>query len=58
MSLFFFFDLDTERFQEFEILIVDFEFRVGGEGGDQRGLVGGFFALLTDGEPPSIPISD
>ena len=30
-----FFDLNAERFQEFQILVVDLEFRVGGEGGDE-----------------------
>ena len=46
-GLFFFLDFDTERFEELEILIVDFEFGIGGESGDQGSLVGGFFALLA-----------
>jgi hypothetical protein len=48
--LFFFFDFDAEGFQEFEILVADFEFGVGGESSDQGSLVGGFFALLADAD--------
>ena len=43
----FFFDLDAERLQELEILIVDFKFRVGGKSGNQRRFVGGLFSLLA-----------
>jgi hypothetical protein len=43
----FFFDLDAERLQELEILIVDFKFRVGGKSGNQRCFVGGLFSLLA-----------
>jgi hypothetical protein len=48
--LFFFFDFDAEGFEEFEILVADFEFGVGGEGGDEGSLVRGFFALLADAD--------
>ncbi len=48
--IFFFFDFDAEGFEELEILVADFEFGIGGEGGDERSLVGGFFALLADAD--------
>jgi len=47
IELFFFLDLDAEGLQELEVLVVDLEFRIGRESGDQRCLVGGFFALLA-----------
>jgi hypothetical protein len=50
LFFFFFFDFDAEGFQEFEILVVDFEFRIGGEGSDEGSFVGGFFALLADAD--------
>ena len=49
-GLFFFLDFDTEGFEELEILIVDFEFGIGGESGDEGSLVGGFLALLADAD--------
>ena len=48
--LFFFFDLDAEGFQELEIGVADFEFRIGRERGDEGSLVGGFFTLLADAD--------
>jgi hypothetical protein len=50
LFFFFFFDLDAEGFEELEVLVADFEFGVGGEGGDERSLVGGFLALLADAD--------
>src|ERR1700680_4831464 len=47
-GLFFFLDLDTQRFEKLEILIVDLEFGICGQSGDQRRLVGGFLALLAN----------
>jgi hypothetical protein len=48
LALFFFFDFDAKRFQELEIRVIDFEFGVSGESGDEGSFVGGFFALLAD----------
>jgi hypothetical protein len=45
-----FFDLDAQGFQEFEVLIADFEFGIAAEGGDQGSLVGGFVAGLADAD--------
>src|ERR1700683_2026764 len=45
-----FFDLDAQRFEELQVLIADFEFWIGAEGGDERGLVGGFVARLADAD--------
>src|SRR5579871_2194376 len=45
-----FFDFDAEGFKELQVLIVDLEFRVGGEGGDQGGLVRWLLALLADAD--------
>ena len=50
LLFFFFFDLDAQRLEELQILIVNFEFRVGGESGNERGFVGGFFALLANAD--------
>ena len=47
-DLFFFLDLDTQRFEKLEVLIVDLEFGICRQSGDQRRLVGGFLALLAD----------
>lgn len=47
LMLFFFFDLNAERFEELQVLIVDFEFRIGGKSGNQGSLVGGFLTLFT-----------
>src|SRR5580700_10267591 len=47
-GLFFFLDLDTQRFEKLEILIVDLEFGICRQSGDQRRLVGGFLALLAN----------
>src|ERR1700691_4052670 len=44
----FFFDFDTEGFQELKILIVDLKFGVGRECGDDSGFIRGFVALLAD----------
>jgi len=43
----FFFDLDPERFQELQILVVDFKFRVRGKGCNERRFVGRLFSLLA-----------
>ena len=48
--LLFFFYFDAQGFQEFEIGVVDFEFRIGGESGDEGSFVGRFFALLADAD--------
>ena len=42
-----FVNFDAKRFQKLEILVVDFEFGISGESGDEGGFVGGFFALFT-----------
>jgi len=39
---------DAKRFQELEIRVIDFEFGVSGESGDEGSFVGRFFALLAD----------
>jgi len=44
------FNLDAERFEEFQILIADFEVGIGAERGDKRGLVGSVFALFADAD--------
>lgn len=41
-------DLDSKRFQELEILIVDFQLGVAGQGRNHGSLVRGFFARLAD----------
>jgi len=44
----FFFNFNAERFQKFQILIADFEFRIGAKRGDERGLsLPGTPCLLT-----------
>src|SRR5258708_32407464 len=42
-----YFDLDAERFQELQILVVDFKFRVRGKSGNERRFVGRLFSLLA-----------
>ena len=43
-------DLDAEGFEEFYVLIVDFEFGVGAEGGDEGSLVSPGHALFADAD--------
>ena len=43
-------NFDAERLEEFQVLVVDLEFRIGGQGRDQRSLIGRFFALLADAD--------
>jgi len=47
LFFFLFLDLDPQRFQELQILVVDLKFRIGRERSDEGSLVGGFFALLA-----------
>ena len=44
----FFLDFDAERLQELQILVVDLEFGIRRQGGNQRSLVWRFLALLAD----------
>ncbi len=46
----FFFDLDAQRFQKLEILVVDFEFGICGQSRHQRSFVRGLLTLFADAD--------